>query len=154
DRPRPEAPARHSLSGSPGATPDGRNAPRPNAPRRKLVSPIRYLLASDLAGLSLDEICTAEINAYVEWRRSVGDQLLHPEGRAALPGEGGPGGRADHQQEPEVALRCTPPGKRRERDRQRAQDPLPAGGRRPRHRPAHRGAVPGADPRSRASPTP
>ena len=40
--------------------------------RRKLVSPIRYLLASDLSGLPLDRIGTAEINAYVEWRRNVG----------------------------------------------------------------------------------
>ena len=36
------------------------------------MSPIRYLLASDLANLALDEIGMAEINAYVEWRRSVG----------------------------------------------------------------------------------
>jgi integrase len=40
--------------------------------RRKLISPARYLLASDLAELSLDSIGTAEINAYVEWRRSMG----------------------------------------------------------------------------------
>lgn len=40
--------------------------------RRKLVSPVRYLLASDLHGLRLDQIGTAEINSYVEWRRAVG----------------------------------------------------------------------------------
>lgn len=40
--------------------------------RRKLVSPMRYLLASDLANMRLSEINTAAINAYTEWRMRVG----------------------------------------------------------------------------------
>jgi integrase len=40
--------------------------------RRKLESPIRYLLASDLAELPIDRIDTAAINAYAEWRLKVG----------------------------------------------------------------------------------
>ena len=40
--------------------------------RRKLQSPIHYLLASDLADLPLDKIDTAKINHHIEWRREVG----------------------------------------------------------------------------------
>jgi integrase len=40
--------------------------------RRKLDSPKRYLLASDLGDLPLREIDTASVNAYVEWRLEVG----------------------------------------------------------------------------------
>ncbi len=40
--------------------------------RRKLESPKRYLLASDLAEMRLEEVDTAAINAYVEWRLQVG----------------------------------------------------------------------------------
>src|SRR6266849_3435221 len=40
--------------------------------RRKLESPARYLLASDLAVLPLDKIDTGKINRYIEWRREVG----------------------------------------------------------------------------------
>src|SRR5687767_12074725 len=40
--------------------------------RRKLESPKRYLVASDLGPLTLDQISTAAINGYVEWRRKVG----------------------------------------------------------------------------------
>jgi hypothetical protein len=40
--------------------------------RRKLDSPKRYLLASDLGDLPLREIDTAHVNAYVEWRLEVG----------------------------------------------------------------------------------
>ncbi len=42
------------------------------ATRRKLESPKRYLLASDLGELPLHEIDTAQVNAYVEWRLEVG----------------------------------------------------------------------------------
>ena len=40
--------------------------------RRKLESPARYLLASDLAELPLDKIDTGKINHHIEWRREVG----------------------------------------------------------------------------------
>src|SRR6266849_173597 len=40
--------------------------------RRKLDSPNRYLLASDLGELPLRQIDTAQVNAYVEWRLEVG----------------------------------------------------------------------------------
>jgi hypothetical protein len=40
--------------------------------RRKLDSPKRYLLASDLGDSPLREIDTASVNAYVEWRLEVG----------------------------------------------------------------------------------
>ena len=40
--------------------------------RRKLESPIRYLLASDLAQMPLHAIGTAEINGYISWRMKVG----------------------------------------------------------------------------------
>ena len=40
--------------------------------RRKLESPARYLLASDLADLPLDKIDTGKINRHIEWRREVG----------------------------------------------------------------------------------
>jgi|GEM_PF-1886353 len=42
------------------------------ATRRKLESPKRYLLASDLRDLPLGEIDTAHVNTYVEWRLEVG----------------------------------------------------------------------------------
>lgn len=40
--------------------------------RRKLVSPIRYLIASDLGPLRLDDVSAAAINDYVSWRMKVG----------------------------------------------------------------------------------
>src|SRR5258707_14893006 len=40
--------------------------------RRKLESPARYLLASDMADLPLDKIDTGKINRHIEWRREVG----------------------------------------------------------------------------------
>jgi integrase len=40
--------------------------------RRKLVAPIRYLLASDLADKRLDWVDVEAINLYVEWRQRVG----------------------------------------------------------------------------------
>jgi len=55
--------------------------------RRKLDSPKRYLLASDLADLSLREIDTAQVNAYVEWRLEVGTLTFatRKDGRAYRP---------------------------------------------------------------------
>lgn len=40
--------------------------------RRKLVAPKLYLLASDLADVSLSALGTAEVNRYIEWRLKVG----------------------------------------------------------------------------------
>src|SRR5512142_3276228 len=40
--------------------------------RRKIESPKRYLIASDLGEKPLNEISTADVNAYVEWRLQVG----------------------------------------------------------------------------------
>ncbi len=40
--------------------------------RRKLESPAKYILASDLADLPLDKIDTGKINRHIEWRREVG----------------------------------------------------------------------------------
>lgn len=52
--------------------------------RRKLDSPIRYLLASPLATRRLDDITARDINDYVEWRMKVG-QLSFSTTKAGAP---------------------------------------------------------------------